>query len=122
MRSPTNAQTLKLATARLEFNSDRRLREVLHVVAVVALVVLVVMIGRELHSDIEAATSVRADRAREHAALRAELERARMELRLEHSTRTALERQVAELGKETSDLRSRLEFFNAQSGRSGQAH
>lgn len=121
MRAATNTSTLKLATARLEFNSDRRLRNALHAVAVVALVVLVSMIGRQLHSETQAVASVRASLARENAALRADLERARMELRLEHSTRAALERQVAELDKEASELRSRLEFFSAQSGRTSQS-
>jgi cell division protein FtsB len=121
MRATTGTQTLKLATARLEFNSDRRIRNVLHFVAVVALVVLVALIGRQLHADTEAATGAREALARQNAALGAELERAKMELQLERSTRAALARQVADLDAETSELRSRLDFFNAQTGRAGKS-
>lgn len=109
--------TLKIATARLEFSSDRRLAKALHVLAVAALVALVVMVGRQLHADAQASSALVEGVQRQNARLRADLSRALVELELERSTRAALERQVAELNEQTSELKSRLEFFNAQSGR-----
>ena len=119
--STVTTPTLRIATARLEFSRDRRLTQVLHVVAVVALVTLVVMVGRQLHADAQASSAVVERTQGENAALRADLSRARTELELERSTRAALERQVAELDEETRTLKSRLEFFNAQSERLAQA-
>jgi hypothetical protein len=121
MRSTVRTPTLKLATARLEFSSDRRVMVALNVVAVTALVCLVVMIGSRLYADSEAPAAALAALRRQDVALQAELSRARIELELERSTRTALARQVTELTEETSELKSRLDFFNAQSGRPDRA-
>jgi septal ring factor EnvC (AmiA/AmiB activator) len=117
MRSATSTQTLKLATARLEFRSDRRFRQVLHLIAVAAFVFLAVTIGRRLHHDTQASGAELADIKRQNATLRADLERARTELDLERSTRAALARQVAELNEDATELKSRLDFFNDQTGR-----
>ncbi|HET7201944.1 MAG TPA: hypothetical protein VFI92_01120 [Steroidobacteraceae bacterium] len=117
MSSTITTPTLKIATARLEFSRDRRLAQTLHAVAVAALVALVALVGRQLHADAQASSAVVEGVQRQNAELRADLSRARIELELERSTRAALERQVAELNEETSALKSRLEFFNAQSGR-----
>jgi len=121
MRSTVRTPTLKLATARLEFSNDRRVMVALNVVAVTALVCLVVMIGSRLYADSEAPAAALAALRRQDVALQAELSRARIELELERSTRTALARQVTELTEETSELKSRLDFFNAQSGRPDRA-
>jgi hypothetical protein len=121
MRSTVRTPTLKLATARLEFSSDRRVMVALNVVAVTALVCLVIMIGSRLYADSEAPAVALARLQRQNAALRADLSRARIELELERSTRAALARQVTELNEETSELKSRLDFFNAQSGRPDRA-
>lgn len=117
MSSTVTTPTLKIATARLEFSRDRRFTQALHAVAVVALVTLVALVGRQLHADAQASSDVVERAQQQNATLRADLSRARTELELERSTRAALERQVAELNEETSALKSRLEFFNAQSGR-----
>jgi hypothetical protein len=122
MRSTRNTPTLKLAAARLEFSSDRRFTRTLHVVAVAALVLLVVLIGRQLHADSQVSGAELAGLRQQNAALRADLARALIELEMEGATRAALARQVAELNKETSELKSRLDFFNAQSGRAGKSH
>lgn len=121
MRSAVRTPTLKLATARLEFSRDRRVAVALHVAAVAALVFLVIMIGTRLYTDSQASGNVLADLRQQNAALRADLARARIELELERSTRAALARQVTELDEETSELKSRLDFFNAQSGRPDRA-
>ena len=109
--------TLKLAAARLEFSRDRRLRNALHVAAVAALVFLFVTAGWRLHADSRSSATVLAELRQQNAALRADLSRAVLELELERSTRAALARQVAELNEESRELKSRLDFFNAQSGR-----
>jgi hypothetical protein len=55
---------------------------------------------------------------RENATLRADLAHATTELNLERSTRAALVRQVAALNEEKTQLARRLDFIEAQTGRS----
>ena len=117
MRSTSATQTLKIATARLEFSSHRRFTQALHFVAVAALVCLVVVIGRHLLADGVAMKAALEDATRQNATLQADLARTRTELELERSTREALARQVAEMNAETNELESRLAFFSSQSGR-----
>jgi septal ring factor EnvC (AmiA/AmiB activator) len=117
MRSTVTSPTLKLATARLEFRSDRRLKEALHLAAVAALIFLFVMIGRRLYVDSHSSGAELTVLRQRNATLRADLSRTQIELELERSTRAALARQVADLNEETSRLKSRLGFFDAQIGR-----
>lgn len=117
MRPTAVTPTVKLATARLEFRSDRRLKEVLHLAAMAALIFLLIMIGRRLYVDSEVSGAELTVLKQRNATLRADLSRALMELELERSTRAALARQVADLNEETSELQSRLDFFDVQSGR-----
>ena len=119
IRPAVSAPTLKLTTARLEFSSDRRFTKVLHVAAVSAFVVLVFTIGRQLHADSDAPRAALAALEQQNSALRADLARAQIELELERSTRAALAGQVSELNEQTNELKNRLDFFNAQSDRSG---
>ena len=121
MRSNQGTPTLKLASARLEFRSDRRLAEALHLAAVAALIFLFLMIGRWLYVASQASGTELTELRQQNAALLADRSRALIELELERSTRAALARQVAELNEETRELAGRLEFFNAQSGRPGKA-
>ena len=117
MRSTSTTETLRIATARLEFSSRRRLTQALHVAAVAALVCLVIVIGRHLLADSAAAQAALDDLTRQNATLQADLARARTELELERSTREALARQVAEMNAETNELQSRLAFFSSQNDR-----
>ena len=119
MRSNQGTPTLKLASARLEFRSDRRLTEALHLAAVAALIFLFLMTGRRLYVTSEASGAELTELRQQNAALLADRSRALIELELERSTRAALARQVAELNEEARALEGRLEFFNAQSGRPG---
>jgi hypothetical protein len=119
MRSTVTSPTLKLATARLEFRSDRRLKEAMHLTAVAALIFLFIMIGRRLYVDSQASGAELTVLRQRNAALLVDLARARIELELERSTRAALARQVADLNEKTSALTSRLGFFDAQIGRPG---
>ena len=112
--------TRKLATARLEFTGDRRIVTMLHLTAATALIILVIAIGRQQYAEMRAPDSI-AGLQQQNAALRADLARIKTELELERSTRAALAREVAQLNLEASQLKSRLEFFNAQTGRAGSA-
>ena len=115
MRSTTSTQTL--VTARLEFRDDRRFRQTLHLSAVAALIFLAVAMGARQLNDAQLSGAELVGLKRENTTLRADLERARVELELEQSTRAALERQVAKLNEESTELKSRLDFFNDQAGR-----
>jgi septal ring factor EnvC (AmiA/AmiB activator) len=116
MRSTGSTQTIRIATARLEFSSRRRLTQALQVIAVAALVCLVVMVGRHLYRDSGHVQARLDELTQQNATLRAELAHARTELELERSTRASLARQVAEMDAETSELQRRLAFFSSQSG------
>ena len=122
MRAATRAPTLKLAAARLEFSRDRRLRNTLHFSAVAAIVVLLSLIGWQLRADSRSSTAELSGLRQQNGVLQADLARTRVELELERSTRAALARQVAALNQETGELKSRLDFFNAQTGRLGKTH
>jgi hypothetical protein len=122
MRARTGTPTRKLATARLEFSSDRRFTQGLQLVAVTALVLLSILIGWQLRASSDGSGADLAGLRQQNAALQADVARARIELELERSTRAALARQVAELNEKTSALQGRLEFFNAQSGRPAATH
>ena len=118
MRPAASTQTLRIATARLEFSSRRRLAQALHAVTVAALLGLVIVIARHLLADSLATQAALEDLTRQNATLQADLARARTELELERSTREALTRQVTEMNAETNELQSRLAFFNSQTGQS----
>ena len=113
----TRTPTFKLAAARLEFSRDRRCKDALHLATVAALVFLFVTAGWRILANSRSSAAVLAELRQQNAALRADLSRAVLELELERSTRAALARQVAELNEESRELKSRLDFFSAQSGR-----
>jgi cell division protein FtsB len=121
MRSLTGSRTRRLATARLEFSADRRFRAGLHVTAAAALIVVAVAVGARFYADGRAPAAKLADLQRQNAALQADLARVRTELELERSTRAALAGQIAELSQRSGELKSQVDFFKVQSGRSGRA-
>jgi len=117
---PAN-RTRRLATAELEFSADRRLRNALHAVTVAGLIVAGLAVATWLYSSGRVPAARLAELERENASLKAELARARTDLEFERSTRTALTAQVAELSQRAGDLKSQVEFFNAQSRRGSKA-
>ena len=121
MRTMTGVRTHKLATARLEFSRDRRLRSGLHLATVAALVVLALALGARFYLDGDAPASRLAAMQRENATLRADLARVRTELELERSAHAAVAGQVAELNERAGQLKAQVDFFNTQSGRPGKA-
>ncbi len=120
-RPRSKSRTTRLATARLEFRNDRRLSRVLQLAAVTALVVLLLLLGGQRFLDSRQSDGQLAGLRQANATLQADLARARTELKLERSTRAALARQVADLNEENNQLESRLDFIDAQSGRTGRA-
>ena len=117
IRFADSSPTVKLATARLEFSRDGRIKQALRLSLLAAIVVGIFTLARPLYLDGTGLATLR-DRNSE---LQAELARTRMELELERSTRASLERQVMELNRTAGELKSRLDFYNAQSGRADKA-
>jgi hypothetical protein len=121
MRWSRGNRTRRLATAELEFSTDRRLRDALHAVTVAGVIVAGLAVAAWLYSSGRVPAARLAELERENASLKAELARARTDLEFERSTRAALTSQVAELSQRAGDLKSQVEFFNAQSGRGSKA-
>jgi hypothetical protein len=119
MRWANGSRTRKLANARLEFSSDRRVRNILHGVTVAALIAAGLAVGAWMYSSGRVPAVRVAELERENASLKADLARARTDLEFERSTRTALTAQVAELSQKAGELKNQVDFFNAQSGRNG---
>ncbi len=121
MRWGARTRTHRLASARLEFSGDRRLRQSLQSVAIAVAIVAAVAAGAWFYGFGGTPGARLHALERENAALKAELARARTELEFERSTRAALTAQVADLSQRAGELRSQVEFFNAQNARAGRA-
>ena len=119
MRWQQGARTRKLASARLEFSSDRRVRNALHALSLAVLIAAGLAVGAWVYSNGGVPMARQAQLERENAALKAELARARTDLEFERSTRAALTAQVAELSQHAGELKNQVDFFNAQNGRGG---
>ena len=117
MRSASSAHRRKLSSARLEFATDRRLRTTLHVAAVAALICLAAATGLHLYATGDAPMTRQYRLQHENESLRADLARLGTELEMEHSTRKALDGQVAQLNERANALQNQVDFFNAQGGR-----
>jgi hypothetical protein len=117
MRWVKGSRSRKLTTARLEFRSDRRLRDALHAITVFALVAAGLAAGVWLYSSGRVPATRLAALTRENAALKSDLARAQTELQMERATRAALTGEVAELSQRAADLKSQVDFFAAQGGR-----
>jgi len=117
VRPATLASTRQLASAPLEVVSDRRARAALRSALVFVLVGLAFVAGLRQYADAQHPAARMQALLSENAGLRAELARLETELELERATHAALDREVAGLSEQLSDLNSQLTFFNAQSGR-----
>jgi len=114
----TGTSTQTLTTAQIELSSDQRWRVALLAIAIAALLLLAGIAGGRVFADGSAATARRAELRRENSELRAQLERAQLELDLERSMREALDMELQTLNERIGELRGQLDFVHAQGGRS----
>lgn len=119
MRASSHMPTRKLASARLEFSSDRRFTHAMLALAVAAVVLAAGTIAWQSYVEGRVSGTVLQTLTIQNTTLRAEVTRARTELALERSTRAELAQQVADLNEEKRELERRLAFFNAQTARPG---
>lgn len=109
-----SATTRRLSSAHLELASTRRLRTGFTVTALVVLLALSGTLAVRLFAGGGMPTPHLRDLEARNAALDAELARVRTELAMERATRSSLDRQVATLNERIADLRSQVDFLNAQ--------
>ena len=115
MSRVTVASTRILASGRLEFSSDHRLRVALKVAALVALIAVALAALAQLRATGRAVPATHLEQ--QNAALLAEIASVRAELEIERSTRVALDGQVRELSAQAGELRRQLGFVTSQSRR-----
>jgi uncharacterized small protein (DUF1192 family) len=109
-----SAVTRRLSSDRLEFSSTRRLRSRLTFTVLVVLLALSGTLALRLFSVGGTPALHLRDVEARNAALDAELARLRTELAMERATRSSLDRQVATLNERIAELRSQIDFLNAQ--------
>jgi len=115
MRSLTgSAATRRLSSDRLELASTRRLRTGFTVTVLVVLLALSGALALRLFTSGGTSTLHLRDLEARNAALDAELARLRTELAMERATRSSLDRQIATLNERIAELRSQIDFQNAQ--------
>ena len=115
MRSLTgSAATRRLSSDRLELASTRRLRTGFTVTVLVVLLALSGVLALRLFTSGGTSTLHLRDLEARNAALDAELARLRTELAMERATRSSLDRQIATLNERIAELRSQIDFQNAQ--------
>jgi uncharacterized small protein (DUF1192 family) len=115
MKVLAGSATHQLSSARLELSDRARLRTGLGIAAIALLFGATLAVAVHLYAGSHAPPLVEL-RSR-NATLEAELARMRTELALERATRTSLDAQVVELNERIADLRSQLDFVNAQRAR-----
>ena len=106
--------TRRLSSARLELASTRRLRTGFTVTVLAVLLALSGTLALRLFAGGGTSTLQLRDLEARNAALDAELARLRTELAMERATRSSLDRQVATLNERIAELRSQIDFLNAQ--------
>ena len=109
-----SATTRRLSSVRLELASTRRLRTGFHVTLLVVLLALSGTLALRLYTAGGTSTLHLRDLESRNAALDAELARLRTELAMERATRSSLDRQVATLNERIAELRSQIDFLDAQ--------
>ena len=115
MRSLTgSAATRRLSSDRLELASTRRLPTGFTVTVLVVLLALSGVLALRLFTSGGTSTLHLRDLEARNAALDAELARLRTELAMERATRSSLDRQIATLNERIAELRSQIDFQNAQ--------
>jgi uncharacterized small protein (DUF1192 family) len=115
MRSLVGSTTTqRLSSDRLELASTRRLRAGLTATVLVVLLALSGALALRLFTSGGTSTLHLRDLEARNAALDAELARLQTELAMERATRSSLDRQIATLNERIAELRSQIDFQNAQ--------
>jgi uncharacterized small protein (DUF1192 family) len=109
-----SATTRRLSSDRLELASTRRLRTGLTVTVLVVLLALSAALALRLFASGGTSSLHLRDLEARNAALDAELARLRTELAMERATRSSLDRQITTLNERIAELRSQIDFQNAQ--------
>jgi uncharacterized small protein (DUF1192 family) len=109
-----SATTRQLSSAHLELASTRRLRTGLTVTVLALLLAVSGTLVLRLFAGGGTSTLHLRDLEARNAALDAELARLRTELAMERATRSSLDRQVATLNERLAELRSQVDFLDAQ--------
>ena len=109
-----SATTRRLSSAHLELASTRRLRTGLTVTVLALLLAVSGTLVLRLFAGGGTSTLHLRDLEARNAALDAELARLRTELAMERATRSSLDRQVATLNERLAELRSQVDFLDAQ--------
>lgn len=122
MASFTASRTRRLAGASFELTSRRRVLSGLAAVAVALL--LLVSVGAVLRfivASMAPAAELAALRL-ENTKLRQDVERARIELKVERATRSEQDRQVVELNERVNQLTTELSFYESHGGNAGKGN
>lgn len=110
--------TQRLTRASLELRSGRSIWRRAGRYLTLALLPMLAVTGGLYLRDVGAMPFARfqptTDLAAENSLLRAELERVRIELKLDRATRDELKRQARVLNDEINELRNRVEFLSAR--------
>ena len=109
-----SATTRRLSSAHFELASTRRLRTGFYVSVVVVLLAVSGTLGLRLYTGGGTSTLDLHGLEARNAALDAELARLRTELAMERATRSSLDRQVAAQNERIAELRSQIDFLDAQ--------
>jgi uncharacterized small protein (DUF1192 family) len=109
-----SATTRRLSSAHFELASTRRLRTGFYVSVVVVLLAVSGTLGLRLYTGGGTPTLDLHGLEARNAALDAELARLRTELAMERATRSSLDRQVAAQNERIAELRSQIDFLDAQ--------
>jgi uncharacterized small protein (DUF1192 family) len=120
MRWLAGSVTRNLSSARLELATAPRLRRggyLSAAIALVGLVALSAMLAARFDAGNRMPVPQFHDLEARNVALDAEVARLRTELAMERATRSSLDREVAVLNERIAELRSQVDFFNAQRSR-----
>ena len=122
MRMFTPGETQWLTRASFEPTAVRRIRNSLRVI--VAALVLAGAGGVSLTrlEEFLAPPARLADLTERNAALGEQIERARMDLKMERATRDELQRQIDAMGQQLTELNHQLEFLNSRNAQRNRAN
>jgi hypothetical protein len=114
MRLFTADDTQWLTRASFEPAAARRIRSGLRKILVALVVVAAAVVGFNRFRDVLIPPSRFAEMTKRNADLRDEIERGRMELKMERATRAELQRQIDAMGEQITELNHQVEFLSSR--------